>query len=205
MTEPSPPAKEIAGHKQRKMTPGQWNEAVLMWKMGETTLRALSEKYGISEGRLSEKFGQLKAKKGELLTRQHAAAEQALAIEPSELARRIYETKNDSYRLLAMLRKAIAAEFVTARQAGRAIGTIGNEIKTIRDAAQAVRICREEAYAVLGIREDQNTDELPELLIRGLTPNEIDELQDIAVADAEELMDRAEREAETQRALTDAD
>lgn len=187
------------------MSQAQWNEAILLWKQGETTLRALSEKYGVSEGRLSEKFGQLKIKKGELLARQQAAAEQALILEPSELAKRIFETKNDTYRLIAMLRKAVAAEFVRARANEKPLSTISADIKAIRDAAQAVRICREEAYAVLGIKDDEGGDELPDLNVRGLTEVEIEDLQDAAIEDGEAALELAQRDAETALALSDAD
>ena len=50
-------------------------------------------------------------------------------------------------------------------------------MKAIREAAAAIKICREEAYAVLGIKpEDAADDNLPELKIEGLTQEQVLEL-----------------------------
>lgn len=202
MTEPLVPVEAAHTHKSRKLSAAQWNEAILLWKAGEITLRGLSEKFGISTRRFTEKFSQLGVKKGELLARQQAAAEQALVLEPTELAKRIFETKDETYRIIQMLRKSLGAEFMKARRDGKAFGTIVNDVRAIRDAAAAIRTCREEAYAVLGIKEDDESDlKLPELMIRGLTQDEITDLQDSAIEDTTLLMEQMARESDAESAM----
>ncbi len=182
----------VPGHKGAKLTPQQWNELILLWKEGNTTLAELKKRFGVAVPTMQEKFKRLGVKKGELARKQAAAAEAALTLEPAEHAKRVFETKNDTYRLVQMLRATIWKEFATARAEGRKIGTMVNDIRAVRDAATAIKVCREQAYRVLGITEEDVADQkLPDLTIRGLTPDEISDMQAEPIEDLENVMEVA--------------
>jgi hypothetical protein len=202
MTDPKTEESEKPeGWTTRKLTAAQWNDAILEWKQGEATLVGLSKKYGVSKRRLQEKFKHVGAVKGEILARQAAAAEAALVIEPSELAKRIFTTKNETYKIIAMIRQKVAAQIIDAHKQGKPLGTLVNDIRALRDAATTVRTCREEAYKVLGIQEDDAGDKpLPELTIRGMTPEEISDLQEEAIDGADAIVSQLQREREADEA-----
>lgn len=201
MSEPTEAQPGVAGHKQAKLTPAQWSEIILLWKQGDTTLHALSARYKISVRRLQEKFKSVGAKKGELIARQAKAQEAAILLEPSELAKRIFDTKNETYMQLTTMRRVTVKMVLDTLREGKRVGTIQADIKAMKDAVATVELCREGAYRILGIHKEEAGDEtLPDLTIRGLTQDEIVDLQQTEVEDADTLVDMARRAAEEESA-----
>ena len=163
-------------------SPALKNEAISLWKLGELSAEEIATKLAVDVIVLRRMLGRNKVKKGELAAavaaKTAAVMEKALTLDPEVHARRVFDTKNETYRIAEMLRKLVAKEIIKCTQEGRKLGTIQNEIKTIREAAMAIKTCREEAYAVLGIRpEDQGDEALPDLTITDLTEDDIADLQ----------------------------
>lgn len=165
-----------------RMTAAQKVEAGVLWRAGEMTSAQIATKLGVPDRAMSQFTKSCGFKKGdlsaELEEKRAAVVEQALTLDPLVHARRVFDTKNETYRISEMLRKLVASEIIKCRQDGRKLGTIQNEIKTIREAAAAIKTCREEAFAVLGIRpEDQGDEALPDLTVTDLTEDDIADLQ----------------------------
>lgn len=157
-------------------------EAIAMWQTGEYKLSEIAAKTGIESTYWNRFFVMKKLRKGtkakELNAKREAALTEALTLDPAVYARRVFDTKNETYRILEMLRKMVAKTIVESSQKGLPVGSTQNDMKAIREAAAAIKICREEAYAVLGISpDDVNDDQLPQLTIEDLTEEQIESLQ----------------------------
>ncbi len=171
--------------KRIQLSPAKKAEAVHLWRTGQArNAKELAQRMGCSLSTMTNLFVKLKIKKGDLLKtiekKQEAIVAEATTImlDPAVHARRVFDTKNETYRIVEMLRKLVIEEVVKSRQAGLPMGSVQNNMKAIREAAAAIKVCREEAYAVLGVRMDEQGDEaLPELRITGLDDDQIEELQ----------------------------
>jgi hypothetical protein len=163
-------------------------ELKTLWGIGDHSVAQLSEKYGLPADVISGFLQRQKIRKGskakEIAAKQQAAVEAAMTLDPAVHARRVFDTKNETYRILEMLRKLVAKEVVRTQTEKLPLGSIANDMKAIREAAAAIKICREEAYAVLGITVDEaGDDQLPPLEIRDLTEDQIQDLQAQAMQD----------------------
>lgn len=172
---------------QHKMSEAQRLEAIALFRAGEATKTELAKRYGVTTKAIDKMFerrGIKSTQRGELAK---AAADQAAAVaatamtfEPALIAKRVYDTKNETYRLAELLRKLIGKTVIETQKAGKPLGTVVNDLKAIREAAAALKTCREEAYAVLGIstEPEEREDDIPELRIASLSEEEIKALQD---------------------------
>ncbi len=181
------PAKK-ARKAYKRLTDAQQTEAITLWKSGTVTLADLTKKFGHTGQTFQKLFVRVGAKKGEvkaaLQAGRAAVVEAALVMDPAVHARRVYETKNETYRIIDMLRKLVAKQIVDCRTAGKPLGSIQNDLKAIREAASAIKVCREEAFAVLGLKiEDTGDEVLPELRITGLSEDDILDLQSAPMMD----------------------
>lgn len=181
----TPPETTSESYKARKyvfLTAEIKTEASVLWRAGNMTMKELAGRWGVNPMTLGTYLRKNKVNKGEVDTklaqRRAAVVEEALTLDPLVHARRVFDTKNETYRIAEMLRKLVATEIVKCRQEGRKLGSIMNEIKVIKDAASAIKLCREEAFAVLGVRpEDQGDEALPELVVTDLSEDDIAQLQ----------------------------
>jgi hypothetical protein len=179
----APEADEsTAKRRYKKLTPTQRAEAIALWKQGDVTMDELVDRYGCTEAALRRLFMVEKVKKGEgareVEAKRIAVMQEAMQLEPGVHAQRVYETKDETYQVLRSLRKLVIGTLIEAKRAGKPLGAVQNDMKAIREAAAAVKICREEAFAVLGIREGEGTEEaLPELHITGLDDEQIEQLR----------------------------
>jgi hypothetical protein len=168
---------------KQRMTKSQKDEALALWAAGMHSADEIARKVGVKEATLKSLFVRRKAKKGEkhakVEERKEALIHEALALDPAVHARRVFDTKNETYRIAEMLRKLTAKVIVEAQQQNKPIGSVANDIKTLREAAMTIGKCREEAFAVLGITDEKvNDDDLPPLQILGLTDEQMQDLQD---------------------------
>lgn len=180
---PAPaPVRARKPRTKQKIPTSVKTELLTLWRLGEATKPELSKKYGISEDRLTDLFDREGVKKGEaaaeIAAKRAAALEAALTLDPAVHARRVFDTKNETYRYIEMVRKLAAKAIVTCQQNGLPLGSIQNDMKALREAAQTFKVCREEAFVVLGIKEDDSgDDQLPDLVITGLDDEQIEELR----------------------------
>jgi hypothetical protein len=167
---------------KKPLTEAQKTEATALYRAGVATADEIATKLKVSVHTLRSYFARKGIKKGEkekeVASKKEALVQQALALDPAILTRRIFDTKNETYRYIEMIRKLAAKTIVDCQQKGQPLGMIQNDMKALREAASTIKTCREEAFAVLGVRLDEVEDEnLPDLHITGLTDDQIEDLQ----------------------------
>lgn len=175
--------KRKRGYTHMKLSPAQRAEAIALVEADAETTESIAKRFGCPADTLKKFLAKRGVKRGSKAIDAEgvakAAIEQALTIPADVIARRIYDTKNESYRLFEMIRKLVGREIIRTQQEGRPVGTAANDIKTLREAAQAVKVCREEAYALLGLDATKEPDDdMPDLTIQDLTDEEIAQMHD---------------------------
>lgn len=173
----------------RRMTTTQRAEAIALWEAGDITLDGLSKKFGKSRQaflRLFEREGIKKgSKSAETAKRVTDAVEAGLIDSAAETAKRIRDTKEEHYRMSSTLAKLTWKTIADAQAKNEAIGTKLNDMKALKMAAEVLSTVREERYAVLGLNEKVHDDDtpLPDLVIRELTQDQIDAMQQMGEED----------------------
>lgn len=172
-------AAPVAPNKGKShMTKAQRAECTMAWRLGTASPKDLAKRFNVTERAIYAYFKARNIKHGDLANRQVKAAEEVATVDPKIQAQRVKDTKDETYKLLTWIRKLIQNELVKTTQAGKSIGSVLNEIRTLKEAAAAVKVTREEIYVLLGIKEgDLGSEDLPELRIRGLSEDEILQLQ----------------------------
>jgi hypothetical protein len=103
---------------------------------------------------------------------------------------RARESKEEHYKMAAGIAKLTWQEVVKAKTEGLPLSSIAHNLKALDIAMTILKKSREERFAVLGIVEGQPEadDELPQLVISELTPEEVEELR-LAQDDEDSLGD----------------
>lgn len=174
----------------KHMTTAQQAEACALWAAGEATLADLAKRFRKHPDTLKKLFDRRGVKKGQTAAKVREAVTAAVAEsmfdDVSVLAARVKETKETHYKLAEALTRLTHGTLAKAQQEGRAFGTIVNDMKALKAAAEILRITREERYAVLGLNEQKHhdDDELPDLVVKELTAEQIVEMNRISAQQA---------------------
>ena len=187
------PSAKVKGNSGKRLTKSQWGEAEALWKTGDFSLAQLGEKFKISRESLSRHFTAKGITKGEKTIEDNVRArlEQAAAEDHSVVLNRIRETKEESYTWFRALGRMSVNEIIAAKQNGIPLGNSLNAIRAIEAAQRVVTMAWEGRASVLGLDKDSALDEeLPELIVRGMTPEEVMALRTAKKRD-EEMEDEA--------------
>ena len=164
--------------KQKRLTDAEWAEACALWETGEFRLDDLSAKYGVTRESLSRGLSKRGAIKGASAS-DHAArvaeeVKKAAQEDAAVLAKRIRETKENSYEWIMALTRMTMNEVVSAAKRKEAVGTKLNNLKALERAMKTVALGSAEMYRILGLdKNDVDESELPELTIAEMTADEI--------------------------------
>ncbi|KAA5604422.1 hypothetical protein F1188_16315 [Roseospira marina] len=185
------PAETEPGEKKtgRKLTPAQWALAVEKWELGAVRLADLSAEFGISETALSLGLKSRGATKGRRAAEHARSVSEAVseavretavkdALDGAELRKkRINDTKKEHYEWSAALSKLAMSRVLKAQKDGTPLSDAEGDLKAIRNAMEIIARGRQERWEILDVPSDIDMAELPELVIRDLTDNEVDELR----------------------------
>ena len=166
----------------KRMTPAQWAESEALWESGQVTLGDLAKKFDKAEETFSRYFKKkgLKkcAKKDEHAEMVKEKVADSIADDPTELARRIRETKEEHYKMARALGQLAWREVLKA-QAGGSMAESTPEFKSLKEAMTVLKLVREERWIVLGLDnpDTENEANLPELVISELTADQIEAMQ----------------------------
>jgi len=175
-------AEEKAKRKSRKpLTKRRWAEIAALWSIGEMTLRDLSEKFGVAPETISRKMkamGVVKSEKAEEHAKQvRESVQQASADESKVLGDRIRETKNEHYRNARALSAAAMREVADAAKK-KNLALAEPALKALERAAKVQDMTMRQRWTLLGLdKEDAQDDDLPDLTIRTMSDEEIEEVQ----------------------------
>jgi predicted XRE-type DNA-binding protein len=195
------PGKRKAGPGRRKGTkgvpirPSAWAEVEALYAAGELSQEQISVKLGITREAVSRHMTKKKivggSKAAELAAATKAAVNEAIVTDASILAARIKETKDNHYQMASGLAKLVWNEILVAKKNGTAVGAIYPNIKSLQTAINALKQCREERFAVLGLDRPDAMDnsDLPELVVSELTEAQVEQLR---LGQAQEMSDDPE-------------
>jgi hypothetical protein len=176
----APPEPNDGPRKQTKMTTSQWAEAEALWMTGEVELSDLSKRFGgIRIETLSRHFKAAGIKKGS------AAPAEAIkkkvveaAVSPDSLAGKIKETREQNYAWTKALSSMTMALLLKSKQAGATPASVFEDMRAIDLAQRIISAGWKTRSEILKIdKEDAMVDELPNLVVRGLTLDEIETIR----------------------------
>ncbi len=165
--------------KKKRMSPAQWAEARAMWVSGEFTLDQIAEKYGVTRETLSRRFNKDGIKKGEAAIDKKVEAEiiEKATKNVDKWAERGEQTRESYYKALDMLHKMTVKTIVDA-QRGSGLFTAQPDLKALQMSATTLGMIRQHQWAVIGLdKELGEEDDIPELLVRSLTPDEVQRIR----------------------------
>jgi hypothetical protein len=166
----------------RHLTTKEAAEAISLWAAGNVTLEQLAQKFGKNHStfiRLFNKHNVAKGEKAEEQTQMIAKEIEKNSVDDAaKVTERIRETKDNSYKLATAIERALTKEYVEGQRSGNFASKLGN-VKTLELMAKALKVTREERYAVLGIADGEkgDDDDIPDLNVHELTVEEIKQIQ----------------------------
>ena len=177
---PSPTRPKI----NRKLTPEQKAEAAALWRAGSVTLDDLSKKYGKRPENFSRLFRKMGIVKGSAIAETAARVAEEVAKKAGDNVakelERLQKVKDEHFAMSSALAKIAFAEITRARQAGTKIDSLKDTMMTLKLAGEIVGTSRKELYAILRAEmhdDETDADDLPELQVAELTPDQITQMQ----------------------------
>lgn len=177
----------------RQLTASQRAEATALWRSGTVTLDDLAKQFKKSRSTFINLFKKDDVKKGADSAETEKRVAEAVAVsivgDATKLAERIKDTKEDHYKYATGIAKLAWQLLVKAKQDGMPVGSVTNDMKALQSTITILRMAREEKYAVLGIRpEDDDADKpLPDLVIQELTQEDIQAMHSQSVITNEDM------------------
>lgn len=166
----------------RRLSALEWSEIEAVYALGDATGAELAKKYAISERAISRHMEKKGIRHGMSAAARDAEIKRKLAEETADdvakRAMRIRKTKEDHYKWSEALAGLTMQEILEAKKAKSSLSSIGNNLRALRIAAETLSRLRDERYQVLDVEAGDNGDELPELVIRNLTADQIKRIQE---------------------------
>jgi hypothetical protein len=169
--------------KRIPITPREWAEIEELWAMGDVTLDDLANRYRSTPTYLSRQLSERGIKKGSKAAALKAQIQERVHEQQMqgsvEILRRIDETKEEHYKYAQTLSKLIFKLVAKQIQEKRPVSGIKDDIKTLRDALQALQIARNERWVTLGLDKDANTgQETTTLIVQEMTAEDEQAVRD---------------------------
>lgn len=160
-----------------RFTPAEWEEAKAMWEMGAATLEDIAKKFNKSVPGLSRRFSKEGIERG---CKKHLINDQInkeITDANTRNLRKMIQTKEDHYAWSEVIAKMAMTEVINARKSQKPLGAIMPALKTLATAAKILSSTRVERWEILGLnKEIEDPQDLPQLVIAELTPEQIAEI-----------------------------
>lgn len=172
------------GSRARNLTVAQKAEAVALWRSGTVTLEDLSKKFKKRPEAFSRLFKRMGIERGEAAA--EAVKKIAEKVEAKTLSsveetlKKINEAKSEYQLMSHGLAKLAWNELVRARQAKLDIASLKDVMATLKLAGEVIGNSRKEIFTILNVEKHEEKgelDELPELTVRELTPDEVNTMR----------------------------
>lgn len=166
----------------KRLTEREWIEIEELFALGEKSVADLAGIYGVSPSAITSHMTAKNIKKGEkaAVTRQRvqdAIADQQAAASKLTLER-IAETKEQHYTYAKNLSTIIYSMVIKQVKEQKAISAMKDDVRTVKDAIQALQTARQERYAILGLDKDFTPDDIPdELIVTEMTAEDIERVR----------------------------
>lgn len=167
----------------KNLTGAQKAEAVALWRAGEITLEGLSKKFKKRPETFSRMFTRMGITKGSGAAAALKKAEELVAervVSDTELTlQRIAEVRESHFTMSRHLAKLAFREIINAKNAELDVGKLKDVMTVYKMASDVVANSRKELFDLLNVEKHEQADEidnLPDLTVRELTTNEIEQL-----------------------------
>jgi hypothetical protein len=174
----APELMRKAKRKYVRLTPATWAEIEALWQAGEVTLAELSEKYGSSPRALQNHFQKVGVAKGEKAAAMAGAVRAKLLAselgEEGDLLMRAKDVRERAYHNAGVIEDLIMGQLALAERDPTQILRVGSALKALSLAASSIERLHDVKHRALGLdKADVFPNELPEIVIRDLTPGEL--------------------------------
>lgn len=177
-----PPAEK------EKLSIAKRAELLALYETGHFSQQELADRYGVSKSTIHRIIKSAGMPNHSAAAPANPAADimkkqlQEKQLQQAQaVADRIYKTNESHYALSELLGKLIGVELAGVAQNHKTLADIGPAMKAAQAASLALRTVREERYAVLGLDAKKDTDdELPELIVRELTPEQVKQMREMS-------------------------
>lgn len=190
-TQATPAAEDAATDKPaRRQRPRQRQRRHEMTATEKATIAAMYEREGLGITEIAKRVNRdvktvqtvtgplVRGSKSDEVARQvEVRLAQEAADQAAESLKKVKDAKEDSYRIATLIHKLIGKTIVDAQRKEQPLSAVANDIKVLKEAAMAAKIAREERYAVLGVKEEEDDDELPNFTVAELTADEVNEMK----------------------------
>lgn len=158
-----------------RLTKHEWLEAEEMYRQGYTQ-RQIAEKFKCRIETVSLHMNKVKVKGGESVDVVRQEMEAAVNRKVKEFAdkraSRQIDAKERFHTLTTTMVSLFVKEIKEAQAAGKSLSAIAGHAKALKEAMFALQLARKEAYVILDIREDDNGDEMPDLMVSTMSEEE---------------------------------
>lgn len=180
----------------KNLTASQRAEAVLLWRAGQVTLEDLAKKFKRRPETFSRMFKRMGIEKGSAVAEQAEkmakAAETAALNDVEVTLSRIAKARDEHYQMSSSLAKIAWSEIVRVKKAGLPIESLKDTMATLKMAGEIVGNSRKELFEVLNVAKHEaagSIEDLPELTVRELSSEDIEQLQQSQPIDDDTLGD----------------
>lgn len=180
----------------KNLTASQRAEAVLLWRAGQVTLEDLAKKFKRRPETFSRMFKRMGIEKGSAVAEQAEkmakAAETAALNDVEVTLSRIAKARDEHYQMSSSLAKIAWSEIVRVKKAGLPIESLKDTMATLKMAGEIVGNSRKELFEVLNVAKHEaagSMEDLPELTVRELSSEDIEQLQQSQPIDDDTLGD----------------
>lgn len=182
---PELPNESAASPRRRRytrLTPEQWAEARAAWVTGGVTAKELAQRYGCSLRAVQLHMAQHQAEKGSAMAARAAAVEARILADalPSEddMAARIRQAREGTYADATAIQQLVMRNVQLAQDPTTALGAVA-ALRALDLAAAALGRTQRVRWLALGLdKAPPVTGELPELVIREISAEEVAAIRD---------------------------
>lgn len=183
-----------------RLTKHEWIEAEELYKQGWTQ-KQIANKFKIRPETVSVHMNRQKVKGGEHIDvvkqEMEAAVNRKLKEFSEKRANRQIDTKEKFHTLINTTLAFFVKELKAAQDSGAGLGAIAGSARSLKEAVSALKIAREELYTILEIRDNNNIEDAPDLMVMTMSAEDEDRIRGsghFVDQDDEEEQDLAELE-----------
>lgn len=163
-----------------RLTKHEWLEAEEMYRQGYTQ-RQIADKFKCRVETVSLHMNRVGVKGGVSVDVVKQEMEAAVTRKVKEFAdkraSRQIDAKERFHTLTTTMVSLFVKEIKEAQAAGKNLSYLAGHAKALKEAMFALQLARKEAYVILDIREDDNGDEMPDLMVSTMSEEEEDRIR----------------------------
>lgn len=187
-----------------RLTKHQWLEAEEMYRHGYTQ-KQIAEKFGTRVETVSIHMNKTGTKGGESVDVVRQELEAAVTRKMKEFAEKRAGRQIDAKERFHMLGNTMLSLFVKeikeAQSKGASLDKMAGAARALKETMMALKLSREEMYVILDIKEDDNIDHVPDLMVSTMSAEEEERIRGARAPDEDEEIDEDLEEIERRQKL----